>query len=61
MNKYSCEGINYPLKKNRLKKVQKNNLTIAVYVLRAKETEYMKYSKHNSKRRNKLFFQIILI
>ena len=43
------------------KKVQKNNLNIAVYVLRAKETEYMKYSKHNSTRKSKLFFQIILI
>ena len=37
INKYNWEGINYPSKKDDWKMFEKNNLTIALNVLRAKK------------------------
>ena len=50
INKYNLEGINFPLEKDNWKKIEKNNVTIALTVLYAKiEKIYPPYvSKHNS-------------
>ena len=49
-NKYDWEGINYPSEKDDWKKIEKNNVTIALNVLYAKKEKiYQAYvSKHNS-------------
>ena len=50
INKYKLEGINFPLKKVALKEFEKNNVTIALNVLYAKnEKIYLAFlSKNNS-------------
>ena len=58
IKKNNWEGINYLSEKDDRKKCEKNNLTIALNVLFAKnEKIYINYfSKHNSKWKNKSFF-----
>ena len=40
MSKYNCKEINYPLKKDDCKKIEKNNLAIVLHVLCAKNEKY---------------------
>ena len=56
INKYSWEGIHFPAEKDDWKKFDKNNVTIALKVLYAKQRKiYPAYiSKYKSK--NKLLF-----
>ena len=58
INKDNCEGINYPSEKDDWKKVEKNNLMVALNILCAKIGKiYPAYSsKHDSKNESKLFF-----
>ena len=37
INKYNCEGINFPSDKDDWKKIEKNNLTIALNLLYVKK------------------------
>ena len=59
MDKYNCKGINFPSEKDDWKKIEKNNITIALNVLYAKKEKiYPAYvSKHNSNREK----QVILL
>ena len=41
IDKSNCEGINYPSEKDNSKKIDKNNLTIALNVLHAKKEKYI--------------------
>ena len=52
----NCEGINYPSEKDEWKKIESNNLTIALNALYIKKMDIcpVYVSKHNSKRKNKL-------
>ena len=52
INKYNWEGINYPSEKDDWKKIEKNNIAIALNVLYAKKEKiYPAYvSKHNLNR-----------
>ena len=61
INKYSWGGISVPSKKDDWKKIEKNNVTIALNVLHArKEKMYPPYvSKHNSNCENKVILLII--
>ena len=49
INKYNCEGINFPSEKDDWKKIEKNNVIIALNVLYAKKAKvYPAYvSKHH--------------
>ena len=48
INKYKCEGINFPSEKDDWKKFEKNNVTIALNVLYAKkEKVYPAYVSKN--------------
>ena len=49
INKNKWEEINFPSEKDDWKKIEKNNLTIALNVLRAKKKAYPdRASRHNS-------------
>ena len=52
INKYTWKGINFPSEKDGWKKVEKNNVTIALNVLYTKEEKIYPddVSKHNSNR-----------
>ena len=52
INKYNWEGINFPSQKDDWRKFEKNNVTISLNVLYAKQEKiYPAYvSKHNSNR-----------
>ena len=41
MNKYDLEGINYPTEKDDWKKIEKNNITIALNVLHGKNERHI--------------------
>ena len=41
MNKYNWEGINFPSEKDDWKKIEKNDVTIALNVLYAKKEKYI--------------------
>ena len=57
IDKHNWEGVNYPLEKDDCKKIEKNNITIALNVLYAKNGKIsLSYvSKHNSKRESYFF------
>ena len=57
INKYNCQGINYPSKLDDRKKFEKNNLTIALNILYIKEKEILPayISKHNSTREKQFY------
>ena len=59
INKYNWEGINFPSEKYNWKKIEKNNVTIALNPLYAKKEKiYPTYvSKHNSNQEK----QVILL
>ena len=59
--KYNCEGINFPSEKDDWKKFEKNNVTIALNVLYAKEEKiYPAYvSKHNSNHKKQVIILMI--
>ena len=50
IDKYNCEGMNFPSEKYHWKKFQENNVIVALNVFNAnKENMYLDYvSKHNS-------------
>ena len=43
INKYNCEGINFPSQKDDCKNFEKNNLAITLNVLYAKKRKYISY------------------
>ena len=49
-NKYNWEKLNFPSEKNDWKKIEKNNITIALNVLYVKKIYPAYVSKHNSNR-----------
>ena len=61
INKYTLEGINFPSEKDDWKKIEKNNVTIALNVLYAKKEKiYPTYiSKHNSNREKQVILLMI--
>ena len=61
INKCKCEGIHFPSEKDDWKKTEKNNPTIALNILYAKEEKiYSAYvSKHNSNREKQVIFLMI--
>ena len=61
INKYNWEGINYPSEKDDWKKIEKNNLPIALNILHTKgKRKYPVYvSKWNSKHGEKKFLKLI--
>ena len=61
INKYNWEPIKFPSEKDVRKKIEKNNVIIAVNVLYAKkEKKYPSYvSEHNSNREKQVFFLMI--
>ena len=58
IDKYDCEGINYPSEKDDQKKFEQNNLTVALNVLYAKKKKYILPTFQNITQivKNKLFF-----
>ena len=58
LNKYKWKGINFPSKKDAWKRIEKNNVRIALNVLYSKKEKiYPAYvSKQNSNREKELFF-----
>ena len=58
INKYNWERINYPSEKDDWKKIEKNNVTIALNVLYAKKEKYILLMLQNIPQiiKNKLFF-----
>ena len=61
VNKYNWEAINYPSLKDYWKKIEKNNVKIALNILYAKKEKiYPTYvSKHNSNREKQVIFLTI--
>ena len=61
INKYNWEGIKFPLEKDDLKKIEKNNVTIALNVLYAKKEKLypVYFSKHNSNREKQVTLLMI--
>ena len=61
INKYNCEGKNFPSEKDHWKKFAKKNVTIALNVLYAKKEKiYPPYvSKHNSNHEKQVILLII--
>ena len=61
ITKYNWEGTNFPSEKNDWKKIEKNNVTIALNVLYAKIAKiYPAYvSKHNSNREKQVILLMI--
>ena len=61
INNCNWERINYPSEKDNWKKIEKNNVTIALNVLYAKKEKiYPTYvSKHNSNRAKKVLLLMI--
>ena len=49
-NKYNWEKLNFPSEKNDWKKIEKNNIAIALNVLYVKKIYPAYVSKHNSNR-----------
>ena len=62
IDNYNWEGINYPSEKDDWKKFERNNLTIALNVLRSKKEKiYRAYvSKHNSNCEKQVILLMIL-
>ena len=58
MNKYNWEGINYPPEKDNWKKIEKNDVKIALNVLYAKREKHILPMFQNITQivKNKLFF-----
>ena len=58
IRKYNWESINYLSEKDDLKKVEKNNVTIALNILYTKKEKYilLKFQNINQIVKNKLFF-----
>ena len=58
INKYNWEGIHFPSEKDDWKKIEKNNLRIALNVLYAKKEKNMSclFQNMNQILKNKLFF-----
>ena len=61
INRYNSEGINFPLEKDDWKKIEKNNVTIALNVLCAKKEKIYPacVSKHNSNREKQVILLMI--
>ena len=59
INKYNWEGINFPSEKDDWKKIEKNNVTIALNVLYAKKEKI--YPAHVSKQNSNREKQVILL
>ena len=61
INKYNWEGINFPTEKDDWKKIEKNNVTIALNILYTKKEKiYPAYvSKHNSNREKQVILSTI--
>ena len=61
INKYNCEGINYPSKIDDWKRYGKNNLSIALNILYTKEKEICPtyISNHNSTREKQIILLMI--
>ena len=61
IDKHNWEGVNYPSVKDDCKKIEKNNVTIALNVLYAKNGKVSLFyvSKHNSKREKEAIFLMI--
>ena len=60
INKYKWEGINFPSEKDDWKKIEKNNVTIALNIFYAKKEKIYPFyvSKYNSNREKKVIFMI---
>ena len=60
INKYNWNGINFPSEKDDWKKIEKNNVIIALNVLYAKKEKNPAYvSKHNSNREKQIILLMI--
>ena len=61
INKYNCEGINFPSEKYNWKKIEKNNVTIALNILYAKKEKICPtyVSKHTSNRVKQIILLMI--
>ena len=61
INNYNWEGIHFPSEQNDWKKIETNNVTVALNVLYAKKDKiYTVYvSKNNSSRKKQVIFLMI--